>query len=94
MALRILYCFILGNTLSDIFPITISELTRVNGADIPFKDFTIGYLKDYIIEKKELAVILNIWKVKDVTEGSEKWNILEENSIPKLILNKNLEEIS
>ncbi|GBB89933.1 hypothetical protein RclHR1_01680004 [Rhizophagus clarus] len=76
MAQRILYCFILGNALNDIFPVTIGEVTRVNGADIPFKDFTIGYLKDYIIEKKNLASILNIWKV-GIIEGSEEWNILK-----------------
>ncbi|KAF0446450.1 crinkler family protein [Gigaspora margarita] len=80
MAKIMLYCLILGDTIEDIFPITISEKTRVKISDISINDFTVGYLKDLLIERERNRLVggLNIWKVEGVTEGNEKWKFLEE----------------
>jgi len=66
MAQRNLYCFILGDD-RGIFPATISDVTRVKGSDIPFKDFTVAYLKDLIWELREDILSssnMDLWKVE------------------------------
>ncbi|RIB26926.1 hypothetical protein C2G38_2240467 [Gigaspora rosea] len=89
----ILYCFILGNRLEDVFPVIIGEQTRVNGKDVPIDKLTVGLLKNHLIEKKgeQLVGSLNIWKVEGVTKGSEKWNILEQQSHTEIDIEKQLE---
>ncbi|CAB5354306.1 unnamed protein product [Rhizophagus irregularis] len=67
MARRNLYCFILGDYVRGVFPATISEVTHVKGSDIPFKDFTVAYLKDLIWELREDILSssnVDLWKVE------------------------------
>ncbi len=91
MAQRILYCFILGDILDNVFPVIIGERTRVDGSDVLFKYFTVGVLKKYLIESNDrLSGILNIWKVEGVTEGSKKWNILNEKYNTEIIIEQEL----
>ncbi|KAF0429612.1 crinkler family protein [Gigaspora margarita] len=81
MAKFILYCFILGDSLENVFPVVIGEKTCVNGNDVPIDCFTVGLLKNLLIETKgeQLVGNLSIWKV-DIIQGSEKWKILEQQS--------------
>ncbi|CAG8441789.1 14959_t:CDS:2 [Cetraspora pellucida] len=92
MAEIILYCFILGNSLEDVFPVIIGEKTRVNNNYVSINNFTVGVFKNLLIEMKgkQLVSNLNIWKVEDVTKGSEKWKILEQQSYTEIDIEKQL----
>src|SRR2546429_7964749 len=75
----ILYCSILGNALNKIFAVINGETSCFDKSDVHFDNYTVSVLHN-LIKEKGASKITSIWKVENVTEGSERWKILEEKS--------------
>ena len=80
MSLFSLFCVVLVNPLKDPFPIDISKTNIINEDHplISIENFTIGHLKILINKKKpRLDDEMKLWKVEELAEGNDKWEILE-----------------
>ncbi|CAB4385501.1 unnamed protein product [Rhizophagus irregularis] len=68
-------CFILGDT--HVFPAVLGENITINDDTIPFENFNVRLLMDYILEKKKDVISssnIDLWKVEieETNENIEK----------------------
>ncbi|CAG8450641.1 17091_t:CDS:2, partial [Dentiscutata erythropus] len=91
-----LFCVVLVGPLMSPFAVDIAEKNIINNIEISIDVLTIWHLKKLIWKQIQYDLagispaILTLWKVKGLSEGNRKWEILE-SLTPKLISNKNLE---
>ena len=90
MSQMILNCFVLGNTFG--FQVVLGENITVKKDTVPFGDFGVGLLKDYICEKRNDIISspnIVLWKVEieETNENAENIEYVRKKTVQQGIQN-------